>query len=383
MKYIFLMYLLFVVSFLGAMAGCSDSITNSGASLIDTRTARVEGDFAANPNLKTVPGAVVIVEMEDLNSPVREGDTGPIGEDIIPYTFNETAQRRFTIGDSSYFTMKLVSDSAGAVVVELVPNSTALVNVPAGNYKMHLISLVKYSDAEPEPQMVFIQKDNRDNPNDLNMLLQTNKCTACDFYRVNLRGKVFPEVPKLELTYSNFYYADLRETKMRKAEITSCLFSGTDMTGANLDSAFVMNTKFNSSELLSMSLNGTVMLRTNFDNSILGGTGENLNMGICNFSSCELSGLNIEGSNIYTCVFMNSTVKESSWKNSVTDGCDFEYANIENCDFFGTSFKFCKFLGSKITGCNVKNANFCVSTFQNTIVRNCVSNSRTRCWNWF
>jgi hypothetical protein len=141
-----------------SFSGCSNSVTSSGTLPVRKNKARTEAEFISSASLKANPGAVIFVDLEHLNSPAGSSgnDTGPIGEDVIPYTYTETAIRRIRLGEEVQFKARLVSES-GEVIYQLNnPNDTARVTIPAGNYKLHLTSLVNYgSDTLERRQFSF------------------------------------------------------------------------------------------------------------------------------------------------------------------------------------------------------------------------------------
>jgi hypothetical protein len=69
-------------------SGCSNSVTNTGTVPARKNQSRTEQEFSRYTDLKAEAGAVIAVDLEGLNSPsAMIGDTGPIGEDIIPYNY--------------------------------------------------------------------------------------------------------------------------------------------------------------------------------------------------------------------------------------------------------------------------------------------------------
>jgi len=272
------------------LGGCSDSIVNStGAST--GYQARSEKEFAVNTGLNAEPGAVVVVQLEHLNSPPDsvDMDTGTIGEDIIPFAYTKSSMHNFRLDDSSEFRVKLINSSSGAVIYELTPASPNIsVNIPAGEYKLYITSLLIYGSVSLGKQIVFIQQDTTDTNNfgydstQLNTFFRTGKCLKCDLQYVNLSGMTLNDVV---LDNSNLMYSDLSNTTLINSSFVNC-----EMNYANL--SHVVNA------------NGTVFT----------------------------------GGKFYSANFMQSNLQQTNFRVALLRSANLSYANLSNSDCRGTFF---------------------------------------------
>lgn len=253
---------------------CKDSITNSGTQL-NPHHVRSEQEFVSNTNLRAYPGAVVVVELENLNSPpdTLHRDTGTRGVDIIPYTYLETHEHHFRLaagsssekssGFSPRFKSKLVNESSGATIYELTPdNDSVVVTIPAGNYQLYLTSLVEFGTDSLESQTVFIQPDtifalNRGggigevdfNPNDWHTLQTTGNCVNCD------------------LTYGEFLYARLLNANLTNSNMQYCDLEFAVLTGANLTNVNISYSSIVSAGFCKTITTGIIATGVYYDNT--------------------------------------------------------------------------------------------------------------------
>lgn len=260
------------------LTGCSNTVTTSSGPVTSTYHARSEQDFVSNSSLKAEPGAVVFVKLEDANSPAESFDTGTIGVDIIPYSISAEERYSYRLGDSSFFKVKMVSDASGTSMFEISPASrTASVLLPAGNYKLHITSLIDYAPGTKGNQPVFIQQDkelsggNLDSAR-LKSFFQTGQCYSCHLAGVNLSslGLLNVVLDNSDLTGSNFSYSNLEGASLKNCEFaysnlsylhsakdaffTDSKFYGVNFTGANLflgrfHNAFFRNAIFTNADL--------------------------------------------------------------------------------------------------------------------------------------
>ncbi|MBS1494705.1 MAG: pentapeptide repeat-containing protein [Bacteroidetes bacterium] len=381
--FIFIFSICLSISF----TGCSDSLTGTGPV---KNQARTEEEFVANPQLKADAGSVVVVSLEDLNSPPVTGDTGPIGEDIIPYSYTETAEHRFTIDDSSYFSMKLVNDLNGEVILNLNPGSTATVSIPAGNYKMHLTSLLNYSADEPESKVVFIQANWKTPHNvssgtyysfdDLDRLLSTNKCRLCNLDNANLAGKIFPRTPAFEIDSSSCYKTILAGAKITGGRIANSLFSYASLKGIKLDSTLISNTRFDQTNMNDVKLSSTKFLNASFSNSTLSGEGTDCNFESTLFTRTNFVQINIPGALFLRCNLSGSTIVQLKAQNSVFDRTIFDSSTITSSILSSSIIKGCLFSKTQFKEVDVRDANFCESNSRQCVFNQCTTNAGTLCW---
>lgn len=414
----------FTAFFLAAVinfSGCSDSITNSTVTP-DKYKARTEAEFNADASLKTIPGAVVYVDLEHLGAPSGgvTGDTGPIGEDIISYTYTESATHRIKLGAEAQFKARLVSD-AGAVIYELnAPGDTARVNIPAGNYKLHLTSTVSFVSGAGVSQPVFIQRDmdainsgygaapqGGYNKEDLNKLLTTNKCIGCNLNEVQLHDK--------NLTGADLSYAGLSHSFMENVNLSNAIFAHTDWDRSGANNCIFTGAKFTFTILNYTSFGGgdftgAVFQRLNWDRTIFAasnltrvtfdsGSGDG-NMDGCNLSYATFSNLDLRDltgehvtltgatfSNVHTyeVFFGNSNLDSTKFINntyfqsSTLRGSTFRYATFTNFRGDGSVFDDCIMTGSTITNSGFNGGTLRAAILINTIWNNVDINAVNMC----
>jgi len=312
--------LLFILTFTAGVyfSGCTNSITSTGTVSPRKNQARTEQEFSFNSNLKADAGAVIAVNLEGLNSPVAEiGDTGPIGEDIIPYIYTETAQHRFTIDDTSDVKIKLVSDATGLTIAEVNPGNSLYVNIPAGSYKMHLISLFNYTAEEPS-SIVFVQ---------------TNTRTPYAGTGTTGTNYTIPDVDKF----------------IQQHGCSKCDMSGADFSGMSLHGIRVGEGIFNSAKFVKTKVRSSLMIKCKFDSTNFNGMvpdaeGGGFNFSECTFSNAKLANI-VRGTNL-----------------------EFTRSTFDNCDFNGTSFyrphiENVTFSNSNFSGSSFFYPNLAASTF--------------------
>lgn len=241
MKYIYLLFTILFVPSIALFSGCSDdSITNS-VTTTDKFPARTEAELSLNAGASVIPGSVVYVDLENLDAPPDSvnGDTGSIGEDVIPYTYTGTAMHRIKLGAGALFKARLVSE-CGEVMYQLnAPGDSARVTIPAGKYKLYLTSTVSSDGAYGYSKPVFIHPDSsaiRSGagmppqggyiPWQLDQLLETGKCPNCDLVGAQITGK--------NLTGADLNHSDLSNAVLFKASFGFANFSGAVLEGANI-----------------------------------------------------------------------------------------------------------------------------------------------------
>jgi uncharacterized protein YjbI with pentapeptide repeats len=375
-------FLLLVTASFTIFSGCGDSVTNSAVTTA-LRQAMVERQFVLSSSLKAEAGAVIVVDLEDLNSPAGADDTGPIGEDIIPYNYTSTAEHRFEIADSSNFKIKMVSDSSGATLFELNPASSTVVTIPAGNYKLHLISLENYSVSDSASNVVFIQPNTETaftsslsggyNPDDLNTLLNTRKCVKCNldnanFDQMNLSGVT---IGLSSLQYAGFNYTNLQNATIVGNVIRSNFYAA-DLRNANMqlnvfyeslmNSCLLDNTNFHRS-ILFLTIDYSNPLgysNTNFSGCDLSGTVlKNVHLDDANFDSCRVQSaghFTILNSALWNKGFTNSTLTGSNFSGVVFGNFKFENCNLSNSSFTSAEFRSVSFCRSNFTNARQVNS---------------------------
>lgn len=416
-------FIAFFLAIVIYISGCSDSIVNStvtpnkNQAMTEAQLSSIVGDTIIPPT-----GAVVYVDLEHLNSPPSgvSGDTGPIGEDIIPYKFTETAVHRFKLDAGAQFTARLVN-SAGAVMFTLNnPNDTARVTLPAGNYKLYLTSLLNYVSVSDPTQAVFIQPDlaaitsggappqGGYNKDDLNKLLATKKCVECNLERVQLNNK--------DLTGADLTRANLSQSFMSYVNLTGATFDHTDWTDAGAN-----NCNFAGAKFITAIVNRTVFAdgyfyqsifhrlnwdRTSFLNgdfryatfdsgSADGGSLDGSNFSYSTFTNVNLREMSAEHTNFTKVTFSNVYMYEMFLANSTMDstnyinGCYFQHCTIRGTNirystftnFRGDASVFddCIMTGSTITNSGFNGGSLRAAVLINTIWNNVDINAVNMC----
>jgi len=311
------------------LSGCSDSITNSTVKVADKYKAVTENEINTNTSLKVIPGAVLYVDLEHLNAPADSvnGDTGAIGEDVIPYSYTDSATHRFKLDASARYKVRLVSES-GAVIFQLVnPGDTARVFIPSGNYKMYFTSLVTYGASAGSTQAVFVQPDldviNSSggalpqagyNKQDLNTLLTTNKCIKCNLESVQLTDK---NLSGVDLSYTNFSH-----TYLGNVNLSGGTFTHTDWTRAGAN-----NCNFQGATFIFTLLNYTA-----FDHG--------------DFRNVTFQRLNWDHTIFGTCDFRYATLDSGSAGDGSLDGSDLSYTTFTNVNLREMACENTKFIKS-------------------------------------
>jgi uncharacterized protein YjbI with pentapeptide repeats len=320
-------------------SGCGDSITSSVVTP-DKYKGRTEAEFNADAGAKTIPGTVVYVDLEHLNAPAGSvnGDTGPIGEDVISYVYTETAVHRIKLGADAQFKARLVSE-AGEVIYQLNnPGDTARVSIPAGNYKLYLASAVNYGSGAGASQPVFIQRDydainsgggappqGSYNKDDLNQLLTTRKCVKCNLNEVQIEDK--------DLTGADLTEAGFSRSFMSRVNLTNGIFFHTDWTDAGANDCNFTNAVFTR----------TIVNRTSF------GRGD--------FRHAVFQRLNWDRT-FFVESDMRYVTLDSGAGSGNMDGTDLSYSTVSNLDLRDMSCESTKWISSTFSNVHFYNMYF-------------------------
>lgn len=331
--------LLFCLVFLALgiyTVGCSDSpLTNTNTK---TYKARTEKDFA-DKNFKAEPGAVIVLNLEDKNSPSDPDwfDTDLIGVDIIPIRYTETAKHHFRIDEDSDFEMSLMNDSSKQVLFELTPQNTKTdVMIPSGNYLMIIESLEIYGSDTIDEQTVFIQPDteaissgNTDyDPANLNTLLSRRNCRGCNLEHANLSGA----------NLSNVFLndANLRDANLSRANLEWAFLNNADLVHVDLRDANLINTQLKSANL------------------------NRSNLASASLRFANLYDADLNNVNLFNAYLNNAKLNYAILRDANLSQADLSYANLSYTDLRG--------------------ANFCGAIKTGIIFTFVMTNSQTRCW---
>lgn len=405
------------------LTGCSDSIVSSGTVSTGKYKAVTESEFYSNAGASATPGAVVYVDLENPDAPPDSvnGDTGAIGEDVIPYTYTAAATHRIKLDGGAMFKARLVSE-AGAVVYQLnAPGDTARVTIPAGKYKLYLTSTATKDGAYGYSQPVFIQPDSSAiasgagappqggyDPDQLNQLLTTRKCQAC-----NLRGVV--------ISSKDLQGADLTRAYLSNSTIDQVNFNNARFDNAEWVDAGVSSTSLKGASFDKTILNGSTFLFADFSNAILtNASSTNLNFLSCafrytsfsytggydgswdnsdfsnaTFYSTEINNVTCKNTKMIGTVFSNVRLFKVDFRGSVMDSLKFNNSTaVFRCQFTGNRMRYseftnihhqislfenCDFSGSKITNSELPMADFRGANLSNSLWDNVILDEADMC----
>jgi len=422
-NYFLLPLLVFIAVFITVLSGCSDSIVSSGSADTGKYKALTESQFNSNAVAYATPGAVVYVDLENPDAPPDSvnGDTGAIGEDVIPYTYTAAATHRIKLDAGAMFKARLVSE-AGAVIYQLnAPGDTARVSIPAGKYKLYLTSTVSSDGEFGYSQPVFIQPDSNAiasgagappqggyDPDQLNQLLTTRKCQSC-----NLRGVV--------ISFKDLQGADLTRAYLSNSTIDNVNFNNARFDNVEWIDANISSTSLKSASFDKTILNGSTFLFADFSNAILtNASSTNLNFLSCafrytsfsysggydgkwdnsdfsnaTFYSTEINNVTCKNTKMTGTVFSNVRLFKVDFRGSVMDSlklnnstailrCDFtrnrmRYAEFTNIYHQISLFENCDFTGSKITNSELPLSDFRGSNLSNSFWDNVVLDEADMC----
>lgn len=407
-----ILFLFFVIVNIINFSGCSDSITSSIVTTTDNYQARTEAELSSGTGDSVIPGAVVYVDLEHLNAPASgvNGDTGPIGEDIIPYSYTETAVHRFKLDAGALFKVRLVN-AAGVEIFQLnYPGDTALVSIPAGSYKMHLISTINFGSDSGASQPVFIQPDLDAiasggvgaqvgyKPKDLNTLLTTRKCIDCSLGGVIIKNK--------NLTGADLTRSKLFLSRFENVNFTNATFADNDWHSGHIEKSTFLNSKFtnvNQSEsriwendfrhaiFRKVNWEKTSFITVDFRYAVVDSgsatTGDpRFGFSDVNFSFSTISNMKFllpAANSIFTNVTFSNVTITGDWSNTVFDSSKFiNNCNISTAGFYSAKFRNVTFTDSRATGCNLfltdmtgtrfTNCDFSYSGIEGVSLRNAV-----------
>ncbi len=261
------------IIYIFSISGCKDILTNTNGE--NVFHARSEQEFATNRELRAVPGAVIAVQLEYLNSPQNDSlrDTGPIGEDIIPIRFTENSNIKIQLASSAYFDVFLVNSETGAYVYYLYPEVTyADVDIPAGDYLMHFKTYTDYStDSANAKQIIFVKTSvnttgNNSSPNNFSIVVSNEGCIDCDLSEVNLQNMMLngmnlkgAKLNKANLSHTNLNNANLKLVNLNEAYFYQSLIMSADLSNSSLKEVTLRNSDLRFSNLSSSDLtNGDI-----------------------------------------------------------------------------------------------------------------------------
>lgn len=375
--------------------GCNNNPVNSSSV---RRAAMTELDFK-NSNLQAAPGSVIVVELEDLNSPPDSiFDTDVIGIDAIPIKYTETAEHTFRLDESS------ISDySATAYEMTLVNAETKeelfTINtifshitrsIPAGNYVMVFKSTRPYGADSTGSQIIFIQPDNSGSGNtdydedQLKHFMSTRECNGCDLSNADLSHMWVSNVSLVganlnggkfdftEFENSNLSGASIQNALFRYAVFNNADFSHIDFKGSQILSTRFIGVNFTGSDFSNASLKGSTFSYVTFYNT--------------NFTNAELSNAVFDYTNKLSAVNMkNANLAGAKFSDHEIPGSDFSFsnltgANFSNLDISGSDFSFSNMTSATFNIINARGVNFCGAIKDRINQRMVFTDESTACW---
>ncbi len=421
-NFYFLPLLIFIAVFITVLSGCSDSIVSSGSADTGKYKALTESRFNSNAAAYAEPGAVVYVDLENLNAPpdsVRE-DTGAIGEDVIPYKYTETATHRIKLDASAMFKARLVSE-AGAVIYQLnAPGDTARVSISAGNYKLYLTSTVSSDGAYGKygkyglTQPVFIQPDSAAiasgagappqggyDPAQLNQLLTTKKCISCNLNDVVIIGKDLSGANLTNawlsgavLSFVNFSQGNFNYTVLQDALVTNCDFKGVSFNQTVMNGSKFALTDFSGVNMQKISWVGTGFSLCDFRRAGITGGGvrdavwNNSDLSGAVFSDVVIDLVTCKNTKMIGTRFSNVQLLKVDFKGAVMDSLKLSSLTfLFRCDFRGNRMRYAEFTDLRqqvsffencdLTGAKIKNSELPLAVFRGANLSNSVWNNVT------
>ncbi len=280
--------LLFGFISLGAIGGCSDN-NGGGQGSTGATTALTENDLVNDPSLRADLERHLIVHFLEHPETLELGkDTGEVGIDEIPVTYQETVEQRFCWEDDDTDAMHFMElvDSEGSEILRVDVNGECVTEiVEAGDYVMtiyhdgrnettHAIFMIPNPDDTQQARETdglinrfklvivnilqgihdTVSKDARASIQDnINTLLKTNECPSCNLFKADLTEAV--------LDRANLFDADLVRATLTGATLTGARLELADLTGAKLELADLTDAVLVNATLTDAVLTGTVLGR--------------------------------------------------------------------------------------------------------------------------
>lgn len=355
--------------------GCNNNPVNSSGMRY---TAVTELDFQNN-DVRARPGSVIVIELEDLNSPPDAVfDTDEIGTDAIPVEYTETAEHTFRLDESS-----MLDNGAAAYEMTLINAETneelftinnvfshITRSIPAGNYVMVFKSNRPYGTSETGNQVIFIQPDrsgtgNTDYDEDqLKHFISTGECNGCNLSNANLSHRELYNVSlvnanldgaKFEFTEfmkSNVHRATFRSASFSYSEFDSSNFTNTDFSGASIIFTHFSSSDFTGAVFSGATLRGSDFINTNFTRA--------------NFYDAELSDAVFD----YTMKLTDINMRHAN-----LTGAQFINVDISRSDFSFSNMTFVTFNTVYARG-----VNFCGALKDRINERMVFTDGHTTCW---
>lgn len=331
----------------------------------------VEQDFQ-NSSLQARPGSVIVVELEDLNSPPDSVfDTDEIGIDAIPIKYTETAQHSFRLDESTSFEMMMVRQATKEEIFMISSaNPYISLSIPAGDYILIFKSHRPYGTSATGSQLIFIQPDKISPANtdydeaQLKQFISTRKCDGCNLSNADLSHKWVDNISLVgaNLNGARFDFTEFDKSTLTRASIQNAIFrfsvfdstdfSHTDLKGSAIISTRFKRVNFAGSDFSNASLKGSTFSSVNFNNS--------------NFTDAELSNAVFD----YTIQMLEVNMTHANLTG----------ANFSNIDISRGNFSFANLTSATFNTVNARGTNFCGALKDRINTRMVFTDDETQCW---
>ncbi|TFG75692.1 MAG: pentapeptide repeat-containing protein [Thermodesulfobacteriales bacterium] len=288
--------LLFGFISLGAIGGCSDN-NGGGQDSTGATTALTENDLVNDPSLRADLERHLIVHFLEHPETLELGkDTGEVGIDEIPVTYQETVEQRFCWEDDDTDAMHFMElvDSEGSEILRVDVNGECVTEViEAGDYVLtlhhdgrilttHPIFMIPNPDDTQQSRETdglinrfklvivnilqgihdTVSKDARASIQDnIDTLLKTNYCLSCNLGSADLTGAV--------LNGAQLYDADLARAKLGGAKLSGAVLEIADLSYAVLTGADLRYANLNKATLTGAVLTGAELLNATWCNGCI------------------------------------------------------------------------------------------------------------------
>ncbi len=323
-------YILFVILFVIACGDSSPQYIDE----LEIRPARSEKEFALNPNLKTIPGCVIVGQLEtkfyQSSDSTDTNFDSKVGFDVIPISFEKDDEFSYRLDENALFTVKLINESNLELFTLNKLNLTVKLNIPKGNYKYVLENIATADTSYKIKLPYFIQPDYQN----LNMA-EISKNPQTTIYKAIDKSTFF--------TSKSCRYCDLKKVDLSAMFLSNIDFSYSSCKSTNFSNCKLDNSKFNGSNL-----NNANFYKASMRNTILD-------------SLYDFSHATFEKSNLENVTFTNSYSRYAN----------FFAATIKNSNFTGTTLNKAKMYGATIINTVIENVNLSesdmsYSTFENS-----------------
>lgn len=319
---------IYILSLVLFVIACSDD----GPIYIDEleiRQARSEKEFVKNPSLKTIPGCVIIGQLESKNNP--EADSNDIqlnlanGIDAIPITFEIDGEFNFRIDETAEFTIKLINSQNTEIFKLSNSNKSVNLNILKGDYK-YIIENISTSDTSSKRRIPYF--------------------IIPDYETLTLSGEinkpqtsVYKSIDKATFFTSKLCKGcNLKNVDLSFMILTDVDFSNSISKSTNFTSSNLSRSKFNHSNLNHALFKKAILIDTQMDS-------------IYDFSHAT---------------FERATIKNVSFIDSYSRIATFISSNIENSNFKGTTLSKCKMSGAIIKNTIIENVDLSESDISYT-----------------